>query len=289
MAILVSQKLFVGGVVHFLSGGSTTTPPDNGGGGPATPPNADGGYYNNTSTQTYQPGTKLPYPPGTKIVAGEFDPDYAGYEAANYTVTDTSTVADLIAAFQDYYVLSAVDDNGNPVDPATTPFHLKGTSTDGGSYDVVYVDGDGVMRHADSLFDPNATDRASKISFTFLNPPVREVVGHTAVNKTDPATSAFKGSVRYVVINWYASPDNGSAPINQYSYDITAGSISDMIDYFSSQRSELSVALQTTPGTLTSDESENVTGFLHVQSQGGFYSLLLLDSNLNILSQSNLA
>jgi hypothetical protein len=287
------SKVRLKGLTHFKPAGNAGGIP-----GSVTPQNPDGGFNDRTSTHTYTGDTKVNtvYPTGTKIVTGEFDRDYPGFQDKTFTVTDTSTFNDFINAFDGFFDLSAVDAQGTPVDTIvdpTAPFYLTGHSKDGGSYDIVYVGLDGVQYHADTMFQTGARDRNSEFSFPFLGSgapggpggldgPVNERVGTVYLHRSDLLSNVTAGSsTRHIRLSFYVDPQ--SAPIEEYTFDVYGESgsftVGDLLSFFSTRRSNLAATLQQTPGTSTSEEINNTEGYLHIQSSLASFTFNELDSD----------
>lgn len=248
----------------------------------------DEGYIDRTSTGTYTGDTKVNtvYPTGTKIVSGEFDDSFPGYQDKTFTVTDTSTFNDLINAFNGFFQLSGVDANGDPVDTFAnpdTPFYLKGHSTDGGLYDLVYMAEDGFQYHADSFFGFAAAPRRSRYDYPYLSgnggggaPGVEnDRVGTIYLHRSDLlSTVTASNGTRHIRLGFYV--DATGSEIESYTFDVYNGggsaTVGDMLDFFSTRRSNLAATLQLVPGTSTNEEINNTEGYLHIAASLAYFT-----------------
>lgn len=299
MSIHYRALTFKGFTRHFQGGAAVITPPTGDVShpgtvvGPFAGQQADGGYTARTSEQTYTGGTLLTtvYPAGTKIVTGEFDENFPGYQDKTFTVAPDSTFVDLLPIFTGYFILIALDGNGDPVDISVTPdvpFYLVGRSDDGGNYDLVYVDTDGQQYHADKFFVPNAQDRPSEYNFAFLQgapagggggdepsgPPLgafQDHVGQRYLRRSDELLDVLQSGRRYVRLSVYeqGNPEPYEFDYGAYGDNGEHQTVGGMLDYFSSIR-EASIpwTLQLTPGTTSAEERNNTEGYLHIVDQG---------------------
>lgn len=285
---------------YFQRGSVVVTPPVDGGtvsnpgtvSGPFAGQQADGGYQVRNSEQTYTGNTLLTtvYPEGTKIVSGEFDENFPGYQDKTFTISPTHTFVDLIGAFTGYFILEPKDANGDPVDVSVnpdTPFHLVGRSDDGGNYDLVYLDSNNQQYHADKFFVQDAQDRPSEFQFTYLfggaapggggdpgGPPqgsFQDHVGRRYLRRSDELLDVLTNNLRYVELLVY---EQGNPTPFAFEYGVYGDSgehqtVGGMLDYFSSVR-EASIpwTLQRTPGTTSVQELNNTEGYLHIVDQG---------------------